>query len=138
MGDEIAIEELIKCSKTIAVVGLSKNPSRPSYSVASYLKKEGYKIIPVNPNVNEVLGEKAYPDLKSILEPVDVVNIFRKSEAVVPIVKDAIQIGAKGIWMQLGVINEKAKKIAENKGLRVIMDRCIKIERERLKREGRI
>lgn len=138
MDEEKTIEELIKNSKTIAVVGLSDNPERPSYSVASYLKKEGYKIIPVNPRGGEILGEKVYPDLKSIPEPVDLVDIFLKPERVLPVVEEAIKIGAKGVWLQLGIVNEEAKKIAEENGLKVVMDRCIKIERERLKREKKL
>ncbi len=108
--------------RTVAVVGLSPDPDRPSYRVARSLQKHGYRIIPVNPNVKEVLGEVSYPDLTSIPEPVETVNIFRRSEAVPPIVEEAIKIKAKAVWMQEGVINESAAKRAREAGLLVVMD----------------
>lgn len=118
-------EEILKSSRVVAVVGLSDNPERPSNRVARYLKAQGYKVIPVNPAVKEVLGEVAYPDLISIPEPVDVVDIFRKSEDVPPIVEEAIKIGAKAVWMQEGVISEVAAQQAREAGLKVVMDRCM-------------
>ena len=116
------IEEQLTRSKTIAVVGLSPNLERDSHRVAKYLKEQGYRIIPVNPTVDEVLGEKSYPDLNSVPEPVDMVDIFRRSETVPPVVDEAIEIGAKYIWMQDGVVHEKAAKKAEEAGILVIMD----------------
>lgn len=110
----------------IAVVGLSDDDTRPAYSVASYLKNAGYHVIPVNPDETEVLGEKAYPDLLSIPEPVDIVDIFRRPENVPPHVDEAIAIGAKVIWMQLGIRNEEAAARARAAGLEVIQDRCIR------------
>jgi len=119
------LEKIFKDSKTIAVVGLSSNPVRPSYSVARYLQSQGYKIIPVNPKEKEVLGERSYPDLISIPEKVDLVNIFRRSEEVPPVVEQAIKIKAKVVWMQEGIVNEEAAKKAYDAGLTVIMDRCM-------------
>ena len=109
-------------SKTIAVEGLSPRPKRPSHYVAKYLKEQGYRVIPVNPQLDNVLDEKCYPDLKSIPEPVDMVDVFRRSSLVGPIVDDAIEIGAKYVWMQDGVVDEEAAERAESAGLGVIMD----------------
>ncbi len=120
------IEEILRNSRTIAVVGLSTNPERPSYIVASYLKEHGYKIIPVNPNEKTILRRKSYPDLASIPEKVDVVDIFRRSEDVPPIVREAINIGAKTIWMQEGVINKEAAAEARKAGLKVVMNKCMR------------
>jgi predicted CoA-binding protein len=119
------IEKIIKDFKTIAVVGLSDKPDRPSYGVAAYLQSKGYRIIPVNPHITEVLGEKSYPDLKSIPDDIDVVDIFRRSEDVPPIVDEAIEIGAKAVWMQEGVIDENAALKASENGLQVVMNRCM-------------
>ena len=116
---------ILKKYKSIAVVGLSSNPVRSSYGVTEYMQSAGYRIIPVNPAEIEVLGEKAYPDLASIPEPVEIVNIFRRSEFVPEVVDDAIRIGAKAIWMQEGVVHEEAARKAEAAGLAVVMDRCI-------------
>ena len=127
-------EEILNSSHTIAVVGLSSKPERPSYKAASYLKSQGYKIIPVNPTEKEALGELCYPDLSSIPEPVDVVEIFRRSEEVLPIVEEAIRIGAKVVWMQEGVISAEAAARAREAGLRVVMDRCMRKEHRRLKK----
>jgi len=118
------------------VVGLSPKPNRPSYGVTSYLKENGYKIIPVNPEVGEILGEVCYPDLSSIPEPVDVVDIFRRSEKVPAIVEEAIKIGAKAVWMQEGVINEPAAARAGEAGLLVVMDRCMLKEHRKLQSSG--
>ena len=129
-------EKILKSSRIIAVVGLSPKPDRPSYRVASYLKEQGYRIIPVNPQEKEMLGEPSYPDLGSIPEPVDVVDIFRRSEEVPAIVEEAIKIGAKAVWMQEGVINEKAAAKAREAGLLVVMDKCMLKEHQRLERGG--
>ncbi len=137
MDEEKVISKILKESKTIAVVGLSPEPNRPSHGVAVYLKsKAGYKIIPVNPAVPEVLGEKSYPDLKSIPVnvKVDVVDIFRRPEFVQQIVDDAIKIGAKAVWMQEGIINEEAAKLARGAGLLVVMDRCMMKEHAKLEK----
>ena len=114
--------------RTIAVVGLSPKTVRPSYQVALYLQQAGYRIIPVNPGQNEILGEVCYPDLLSIPHPVDAVEIFRRAEYVEPVVRDAVAVGAKVVWMQQGIINEDAAKIAKMAGLTVIMDRCMKVD----------
>jgi predicted CoA-binding protein len=114
--------------KTIAVVGLSDKPTRPSYMVAKYMQSAGFKIIPVNPQCQEILGEVCYPDLLSIPEQVDMVDVFRKSEDCLPIAKDAVQIGAQVLWMQMGVINHEAAEYAALHGLEVIMDQCLMIE----------
>lgn len=127
------IEKIFAESKTIAVVGLSSNPARPSYSVARYLQSEGYKIIPVNPNEKEILGEKCYPDLESIPQVVDCVDIFRRSEEVGPIVEQAVKIKAKVVWMQDGIVNQEAAKKATDAGLTVIMDKCMYREHCRCK-----
>ncbi|MFQ5925755.1 MAG: CoA-binding protein [Dehalococcoidia bacterium] len=116
------IEEQLSNSNTIAVVGLSPNPERPSHYVAKYLQEQGYRIIPVNPLIDEVLGERSYPDLRSVPQPVDMVDIFRRSELVPPIVEEAIEIGAKYIWMQDGVVNEEAATKARAAGLSVVMN----------------
>lgn len=125
------IKEILENAETIAVVGLSDNPERDSFSVASYLKKKGYKIIPVNPLKEEVLGEKCYPDLKSINEKIDIVDIFRKPEAVPEIVDQAIQIKAGCIWMQHGISHSEAAEKASKAGIPVIQSQCIKIEHSR-------
>lgn len=127
------ISELLNKTRTIAVVGLSDKPDRDSYKVAQYMQRQGYKIIPVNPKVKNILGEKSYPDLKSVPEPVDIVNIFRRSEYVPPIVEEALDISPLAIWMQLGIVNEEAAKKAEKKGIPVIMNKCIMVEHQRLK-----
>lgn len=119
--------------KTIAVVGISDNPERPSNFVAKFMEEHGYKIIPVNPNLAEWEGKKCYPDLLSIPEKVDVVDIFRRPEAVPPIVDEAIAIKAKVVWMQEGIVNEEAAAKARDAGLEVVMDRCMKKEYIRLK-----
>ncbi len=116
------IEEALTRSRTIAVVGLSPRPDRPSHYVARYLKEQGYRIIPVNPTIEEVLGEKSYPDLKSVPVPIDMVDIFRRPDQVMPVVEDAIQVGARYIWMQDGVVNEEAAARARAAGLKVVMD----------------
>jgi uncharacterized protein len=116
----------------VAVVGLSENPGRPSHQVAAYLQSHGYRIIPVNPQCQEVLGEKCYASLKDLPEPPEVVDIFRKAEAIPGIVEEAIAVGAKVIWMQLGLEHPQAAAQARAAGLQVVMNRCIKIEHARL------
>jgi len=130
--DDREIKDLLTKNKTIAVVGLSDKPERDSYRVAQYMQEKGYRIIPVNPRLKEVLGEKAYPDLASLPEPVDIVNVFRRSEEVPGVVKDALAAKPAVIWLQLGVVNEEAALFAQSQGVQVVMDRCIKIEHARL------
>jgi uncharacterized protein len=122
---------ILRTYRTIAMVGLSANPFRPSHFAAIYMLAEGYNIIPVNPNEREVLGRRSYPSLREVPEPVEIVDIFRDPAAVPPIVEDAIAIGAKVVWMQLGVINEAAAQRAHAAGLEVVMDACVKIEHAR-------
>jgi predicted CoA-binding protein len=128
------IAELLRSSRTIAVVGLSSNPMRPSNGVAEYLKRAGYRIIPVNPLEIEVLGEKCYPRLEDIPERIDIVDIFRRAEHVPAIVESAIRVGAKAVWMQEGVIHEEAAERARSAGLAVVMDRCTLKEHRKLAR----
>ena len=129
---DASIERILREAKTIAIVGLSPKAGRPSYEVAHYLQQQGYRIIPVNPTADRVLGERSYPDLKSVPEKVDVVDIFRRAEDVPPIVEDAVQIGAKAVWMQEGIVNEAAADWARETGLEVVMDRCMLKEHRRL------
>jgi len=125
--------EIFAYTKVIAVVGLSSDPSRPSYGVAAYLQRAGFRVIPVNPNETEVLGERAYATLEEVPVPVDMVDIFRRSEYVAPIVESAIRVGAKCVWMQQGVVDETAAARAREAGLDVVMDRCTLIEHRRLR-----
>jgi predicted CoA-binding protein len=122
------IRDILHSAKTIAVVGLSDNPARISHNVAQEMQRRGYRIIPVNPNATEILGERSFPSLKEVDVPVDIVNVFRRSEHTPPIAKEAVEIGAKVLWLQLGIINLEAYEIARQGGMTVIMDRCIKIE----------
>jgi hypothetical protein len=127
------ITALFQNAKTIAVVGLSNNPARPSLGVSRFLQRHGYRIIPVNPNETEVLGEKAYPSVKDIPDPVDIVDIFRRPARVPEVIDDVLQKeGIRCIWMQEGVVNPEAAKKAEDAGLLVVMDRCILKEMARL------
>ena len=126
------VADILASARTIAVVGLSHKRYRPSHGVAEYLKRAGYRIIPVNPYETEVLGERSYPDLDAIPEPVDIVDIFRRSEFVPEIVEAAIRKGAKLVWMQEGVIHEEAAERARQAGLAVVMDRCILKDHRRL------
>jgi predicted CoA-binding protein len=130
--DDIELKRLFEDTKTIAVVGLSDNESRPSNRVAAYLKSKGYKIVPVNPGAEEILGEKSYPDLKSIPDPVDVVDVFRRPEFVPEVADEAIEIGAKVLWLQEGITHEEAAKKARAAGLTVIQDACMLQEHSRL------
>ena len=127
--------DILKKYTVVAVVGLSIKPNRPSHRVAKYLISQGYKVIPVNPDAREILGKKSYTNLSSIPEPIEIVDIFRRSEEVMPIVDEAIKIGAKVVWMQEGVINETAASIAGNAGLQVVMDRCMLKEHMRLSKK---
>ena len=127
-----ALRRILQKPKTIAMVGLSANWFRPSFFAAKYLQEHGYRVIPVNPAYEEVLGEKCYPALKEIPEKIDIVDCFRKSEDIEPIAKDAIDIGAQILWMQLGVTNERVTTMARAAGLEVVQDRCMKIEHGRL------
>jgi predicted CoA-binding protein len=128
------IKEVLRSSKTVAVIGISPKEDRPSYGVASYLKSKGYRIIPVRPDGDKILGEKVYHSLTEIPREIeiDVVDIFRKSEDVPPVVEEAIHRGAKVVWMQEGIINQEACTKAEKAGLKVVMDRCTKKEHQRL------
>lgn len=131
------IDEILKTCHTIAVVGLSSKRHRPSYGVSEYMQAKGYRIIPVNPQEKEVLGEKAYPRLEEIPEKVDLVDIFRRSEHVPEIVNSAIHIGARAVWMQEGVVDPSAAEAARRAGLKVVMDRCIlKEHRKRIESFG--
>jgi hypothetical protein len=119
------IADLLKVSKTIAVVGLSRNPLRPSHGVSAYMQSHGYRIVPVNPTIQECLGQKAYPSLLEVPEKIDIVNIFRRPEYVEEVVDQAIQLKVPAIWMQEEVIHEKAADKAQKAGILVVMDRCI-------------
>jgi predicted CoA-binding protein len=132
MDDIVTLRHVLRESRTLAIVGLSADWYRPSYFAAKYMQEKGYRIIPVNPKYPEILGEKCYPDLQSIPVRVDLVDVFRKPADCVPIAEAAVAIGAKFLWLQIGVVNEAAKEIAERAGLTVIMDRCVKIEFARL------
>ncbi|SFD61245.1 Predicted CoA-binding protein [Paenibacillus catalpae] len=131
------IKEILKASNTIAVVGLSDKPDRVSYMVSEAMQKKGYRIIPVNPGAETILGERSYATLKDIPEPVDVVNVFRRPEHTPPIAEEAVAIGAKTLWLQLGIANDEAAQIASEGGLQVIMDRCIKVEDSILLPQGK-
>lgn len=125
------ILQILKDCKRVAVVGLSLKRERDSFVVASFLKERGFRVIPVNPNHGEILGETSYPSLKDIPEPVEIVDIFRKPEAVLRVVEEAIEIGANVVWMQRGIVSNAAAELARKAGLKVIMDRCIKVEAEK-------
>ena len=122
------MKKLLENTKKIAVVGLSDKPNRPSYDVARYLQQAGYKIIPVNPQQSNIFGETCYPDLLSIPEPVNMVNVFRKPEDCLEVAKDAVKIGAQSLWLQLGIVNQAAADLAVSHGLKVVMDLCLKVE----------
>jgi predicted CoA-binding protein len=126
--DNQQINHILETAHTIASVGVSANPDKPSHRVVRYLQRKSYRIIPVNPGAQEILGEKAYPDLCSIPEHIDVVQIFRPASDVPPIVQDAIDVGTKVVWMQLGISNPEAAEAAEQAGLQVVMDRCMRLE----------
>ncbi|MDQ2711970.1 MAG: CoA-binding protein [Acidobacteriota bacterium] len=130
--DDRAIAELLKTARTIAVVGLSSNPSRPSFGVSRFLQRQGFRIIPVNPQETEVLGERSYPSIKDIPEQIDIVNIFRRPARVPEVVDEVIQKGARCVWMQEGVVSHEGATKAEAAGIPVVMDRCILKEMARL------
>ena len=132
MDDIPTLRRILKENHVIAMVGLSANWYRPSFFAAKYMLDHGYRVIPVNPAYQEVLGQKCYASLTQIPEKVDIVDCFRKSEEILPLAEDAIAIGAKALWMQIGVVNEAAREIALNAGLDVVMNRCVKIEYARL------
>jgi predicted CoA-binding protein len=127
------IPELLRSARVIAVVGLSSDEMRPSHGVAAYMQRAGYRIIPVNPNETEVLGEKAYPRLEDVPEKIDIVDVFRRSQFVRGVVESAIRVGAKAVWMQEGVVDEQAAALARAAGLDVVMDRCILKDHRSLK-----
>jgi uncharacterized protein len=131
-SEAAAIANLLQSARTIAVVGLSDKPWRASHGVSEYMQRAGYRIIPVNPELQEALGEKCYPDVESVPGPIDIVNIFRRSELVPPIVDAAIRVGAKAVWMQEGVVHEAAAARARAAGLTVVMDRCLLKEHRKL------
>lgn len=124
----MTIPELLRSSKTIAVVGLSSDPDRPSYGIAKYLQSAGFRIVPVNPKESEVLGERSYAKLTDVPESIDIVNVFRLPNQVGAVVEQAIAKGAKAVWMQTGIVNEESARRAEAAGLFVVMDRCIGVE----------
>jgi predicted CoA-binding protein len=129
--DPMTIQRVLHGAKTIAIVGLSRNPLRPSYFVGFYLRRHGYRVIPVNPREPEILEEKSFNSLADVPVPVDVVNVFRAPEALPGIAAEAVAIGARSLWCQFSVINEEGGRIAETAGLAVVMDRCIKVEHAR-------
>lgn len=130
-SDDILRSLLLK-AKTIAVVGLSPKPHRDSYRVAKYMQERGYHIIPVYPRETEILGEQVYAQMEDIPVPVDIINVFRRSDQVLPIIEGAVRLKPAAVWLQLGVISEEASVLACNQGLLLIMDRCLKIEHQRL------
>jgi hypothetical protein len=130
-------EEILSTYKTVAMVGLSSNPERPSHRVARYLKEQGYRVIPVNPRETEVLGEKAYPDLCAVPDPIEVVDIFREAKAVPRVVAQAMYVGARAVWMQEGIVHEAAAARARRAGMAVVMDHCMMKEHRRIMGKGR-
>jgi predicted CoA-binding protein len=130
--DEGALERVVRQARTVAVVGVSPNPARPSHGVTAYLHHSGLRVFPVNPAIGELFGLTAYPSLADVPERVDIVDVFRRPSVVVPVAEQAVEIGAGALWLQLGVINEQAAEIARSGGLDVIMDRCLRIEHQRL------
>ena len=132
MNNDQMMKDILVSAKTIASVGLSSNQEKESYWIVKYLKDQGYRIIPVNPTADEILGEKAYPDLESVPEKVDVVQVFRKPEDVPPVVDSAIKAGAKVVWMQEGIVHEEAAQKAREAGLQVVMDACMRVTHRRL------
>lgn len=130
--DDAKLREIIRDNTTIAVVGLSSRPTRPSFGVAQYMQAHGYRIIPVNPTETEVLGERAYPSLLDVEEPIGMVDVFRRPELTPDVARDAVAVGAKALWLQLDIVNEEARRIAEQGGLDVVMGLCLKIEHRRL------
>jgi uncharacterized protein len=132
------MSQILKTSHTIAVVGLSSKPNRPGHTIPAYLQAQGYRIIPVNPTIKEALGERAYASLHDIPESVDIVQVFRRSEDLPPVVEEAIAIGAKVVWMQAGIVNEQAAARAREAGLQVVMDTCMGATHRALRARGEI
>lgn len=126
------LRALLRRSRTIAVVGMSDNPDRPSHYVAEFMRERGYTIVPVNPRHEEVAGMRCYPDLHAVPVPIDIVNVFRRAPDVPPVAEDAVAVGAKALWIQLGILSPTAVRIAEAAGLDTVMDLCIKVEYARL------
>jgi predicted CoA-binding protein len=126
------LRSILGDARTVAVVGLSSNPDRESFDVAGYLQRKGYRIIPVNPNETEVLGEKAYPSLLDVPQPIDAVDVFRRSEETPEIARQAVQVGAKVLWLQTDIVSDEARRIAEEGGLDVVMGVCIRDTHNRL------
>lgn len=131
--DTTLLRRLLAECRTIAVVGLSAQPHRPSHEVALYMRSQGYRIIPVNPAYSEVLGARCYASLEEVPEPVHMVDVFRRTEEVLPVARQAIAIGARCFWQQLGVVNEAADQLVREAGLDAVMDLCVKIEHARLR-----
>ena len=132
LGTDTELKQLLESTRTVAVVGISPKPERASHEVAVYLQQHGYTIVPVNPACDEVLGLKCYPSLREVPVKIDLVDVFRRSEEVIPVVEDAIAVGARAVWLQLGVIAPAALATAETAGLSTVMNRCTKIEHRRL------
>ena len=132
MNSDKEMKDILLSAKTVASVGLSANQEKESFWIVSYLKEQGYRIVPVNPTATEILGEKAYPDLSSVPEKIDVVQIFRKPEDVPPVVEEAIKVGAKVVWMQEVISHEEAAQKARAAGLQVVMDACMRATHRRL------
>ena len=129
--DPLTIQQVLHRTSTIAIVGLSANELRASHFVGYYLKRHGYRVIPVNPRESEILGEKSYPSLRDVPEHVDIVNVFRAPDALPEIARDTVTIGADSLWCQFGVVNAEGARIAEEGGVTVVMDRCLKVEHAR-------
>lgn len=132
MNSDEMMRNILQSSKTVASVGLSSNPAKESYGIVAYLQGQGYRVIPVNPTADEILGEKAYPDLESVPDRIDVVQVFRRPEDVPPVVDAAIKARAKVVWMQEGIVNEEAAARARAAGLQVVMDACMRATHRRL------
>jgi len=132
MNNDQMMKDILLSARTIASVGLSSNPEKESFWIVKYLQDQGYRIIPVNPTADEILGEKAYPDLESVPEKIDVVQVFRKPEDVPSVVDSAIKVGAKAVWMQEGIVHKEAAQKAREAGLQVVMDACMRVTHRRL------
>ncbi|HUI89046.1 MAG TPA: CoA-binding protein [Anaerolineales bacterium] len=132
INDDDELKQILRTIRTIASVGVSSSREKPSYWIFNYLKEHGYEMIPVNPAASQILGAEVYPDLASIPKKIDAVQVFRKSEDVPPVIDQAIEIGAKVIWMQKGIVNEEAAQRAESAGLKVVMNRCMMETHQRL------
>ncbi len=130
--DDAGLRDILRSARTVACVGVSSNPQKPSYVIFQYLLEAGYQMVPVNPTTPDVMGRQTYPDVTSIPQKIDVVQVFRKPEDVPPVVEQAIKAGAKVVWMQEGIVNQQAAKQAEEAGLQVVMDRCMMKTHQRL------